>query len=104
MLRKGIRDGCFGQSLPLAGKFSPGAANGFHGIEISLPEKGEYSLTAADSFLSHPFSLRSTPSPSGEGRGEGSARGSELPFKKHLRRGSIDRSTELIPMIGPISP
>ena len=44
---------------------------GFHGIEISLPEMGEYSLTAADSFLSHPFSLRSTPSPSGEGRGEG---------------------------------
>ena len=70
-MRKGIRDGCFGQSLMLGEKFGPGAANGFHGIEISLPENGEYSLTAADSFLSHPFSLRSTPSPSERGPGRG---------------------------------
>ena len=50
-MRKGIRDGCFGQSLTLAEKFSLGAANGFHGIEISLPEKGEYSLNSRDSKL-----------------------------------------------------
>ena len=51
MLKKGIRDGCFGDSLTLEEKFKLGAATGFDGIEISLPEEGEYSLESPDSKL-----------------------------------------------------
>ena len=51
MLKKGIRDGCFGDSLTLEEKFKLGAATGFDGMEISLPEEGEYSLESSDSKL-----------------------------------------------------
>ncbi len=51
MLKKGIRDGCFGDSLTLEEKFELGAATGFAGIEITLPEEGEYSLDSPDSKL-----------------------------------------------------
>ncbi|MDP7640722.1 MAG: sugar phosphate isomerase/epimerase family protein, partial [Candidatus Hydrogenedentes bacterium] len=51
MLKKGIRDGCFGASLTLEEEFELGAATGFQGIEITFPEDGEYSLSSPDSKL-----------------------------------------------------
>ncbi len=51
MLKKGIRDGCFGESLSLEEKFKLGAEHDFHGMEISFPEDGEYSLNSPNSKL-----------------------------------------------------
>ena len=51
MLKKGIRDGCFGSTLTLEEKFELGAATDFQGMEITLPLEGEYSITSPDSQL-----------------------------------------------------
>ena len=51
MLKKGIRDGCFGGKLSLEEKFRVGAGAGFHGMEMTYPEDGEFSLNSPDSKL-----------------------------------------------------